>query len=218
MGEASGHATVVFVLRPRTLASLTTVPLASLVALPLAALIALPLAALIALPLAALIALPLAATGCHEDPPLVRHEPMRTPASGPASSAESRVAAASVGAAASEAELEGEQTEAPPPLAERPLADPAITKAIDLIGASGLRFIDQAADEDSKPSEYTAEQFAGMLRSKWEWIGYDICELDAWIEEIATRSFFSHVARVIVMLGLPSRKIICEVGMPRALA
>lgn len=148
--------------------------------------------------LASLVAVTLAATlGCHDDPPLVRHEPMRTPASGPASSAESRVAAATT--AAAEAEIGGEQIEAPPPLAERPLADPAITKAIDLIGVSGLRFIDQAADEDSKPSEYTAEQFAGMLRSKWEWIGYDICELDAWIEEIATRSFKSNLPYQVVL-------------------
>jgi hypothetical protein len=131
--------------------------------------------------------------GCHEDPPLVRHEPMRTPAAGAVGPPS---LAASTGTA-EQPSVAGD--EAPAPLTERPPADPAITKALDLINASGLRFIDQADDEDSKPSEYTAEQFASMLRTKWDWIGYDISELDPWLEEIASRSFKTNLPYQVVL-------------------
>jgi hypothetical protein len=134
--------------------------------------------------------------GCHEDPPRVRHEPMRTPAADPA---ELPALEASRAAPTRAGELGVAGDEAPAPLTERPPADPAITKALDLISASGLRFIDQAADEDSKPSEYTAEQFASMLRTKWDWIGYDISELEPWVEEIASRSFKTNLPYQVVL-------------------
>ncbi|WP_146157730.1 DUF5329 family protein [Enhygromyxa salina] len=129
------------------------------------------------------------ALACHEEPSPIRHEPMRPPAASVPPAAPSVSAASDDPAAA----------EPPAPVAERPPADPAITKAIDLIGGSGLRFIDQADDDDSKPSEYTAEQFASMLRTKWDWIGYDIAELDTWLEEIGSRSFKTNLPYQVVL-------------------
>jgi hypothetical protein len=129
-----------------------------------------------------------ASLACHEDPPLDRHEPMRP--LDPKANSMPPARGAGLGS--------GDPT-LPTPMVERPPADPAITKAIDLVGASGLRFIDQAADETSDPSEYTAEQFAGMLRKKWDWIGYDICELDPWLDEIATRSFKTNLPYQVVL-------------------
>ncbi|KIG12278.1 hypothetical protein DB30_01619 [Enhygromyxa salina] len=125
---------------------------------------------------------------CHEAPPRDAHEPMRPLQVNPARDSPMTLTANDEPAA----------TASPPPLAERPPADPAITKAIDLISASGLRFIDQAED-DSKPGEYTAEQFASMLRTKWDWIGYDIVELDPWLEEIAARSFKTNLPYQVVL-------------------
>ena len=94
-----------------------------------------------------------------------------------------------------------ETDDAPPPLPERPPADPEIARALDLISASGLRFIDQAEDAQSRPSEYTAEQFSGMLRSKWDWLGYDITSLDPWLDEIASRSFKTNLPYLVVLDG-----------------
>jgi len=78
---------------------------------------------------------------------------------------------------------------APVVLPDRPRADPDIERALDIISASGLRFVDPPSDPDARPNEYTAEQFAAKLRTKWDWIGYDLTELDPWLDEIATRSF-----------------------------
>jgi hypothetical protein len=40
-----------------------------------------------------------------------------------------------------------------------------------------------------KAKEYTSREFADMLRKKWEFLGADIHDLDAFIEEIASDSF-----------------------------
>jgi hypothetical protein len=84
-------------------------------------------------------------------------------------------------------------------LPERPRPDPDIERALDRISASGLRFIDQASEPEGRPSEYTAEQFAVMLRTKWDWIGYDLTELGPWLDAIATRSFKTHLAYQVVL-------------------
>jgi hypothetical protein len=94
---------------------------------------------------------------------------------------------------------DGETDETPTKFRERPKPDPAIAVTLDMISASGRNFIDQADGVDSSPTEYTAEQFASMLRSKWDWIGYDIADLDPWLDEIATRSFKSNLPYLVVL-------------------
>src|SRR5690606_18856901 len=84
-------------------------------------------------------------------------------------------------------------------LPERPRADPDIDRALDLIGRSGRRFIDPPEDPDARPTEYTAEQFAAMLRTKWDWLGYDLTELEPWLDEIATRSFKTNLPYQVVL-------------------
>src|SRR5690242_4088386 len=116
--------------------------------------------------------------GCREDPPVERHYPMREPTratSGPT-------------LADPPAQAEDGTAGEPAIKRERPKPDPAIEAILDTISSSGRRFIDQA-DGDDRPTEYTAEQFASMLRSKWDWLGYDIIEPKMWLDEIATRSF-----------------------------
>lgn len=44
-----------------------------------------------------------------------------------------------------------------------------------------------------KRKEYTGEQFADMLRKKWEFLGADIHDVDTFIDEIASDSFASMV-------------------------
>lgn len=140
----------------------------------------------------ALIGLLLAASACKDEPPIASEAaPMneREPEPAPAP-VEARLAPPS--AASTKAVDDGdddETREAKPPLPERPRADPDIERALDLIGASGLRFIDPPDEPDEAPDEYTAEQFASMLRTKWDWLGYDLTELQPWLDEIATRSF-----------------------------
>ncbi|PRP97121.1 hypothetical protein ENSA5_35060 [Enhygromyxa salina] len=137
-----------------------------------------------------------AALACRDEPPTVRHEPMRSPSAGVGAGS----AASEAGPAPDEVKTGGEaEAGAASKLADRPPADPAIDKALDLISASGLRFVDQADGEDSDPSEYTAEQFASMLRTKWEWIGYDLIELEPWLDEIAARSFKSNLPYLVVL-------------------
>ncbi len=132
---------------------------------------------------------------CADDPPArIGPEPMRVPPGGSAK------------APPSPASTTGEtgQPEQPDPddavaLPERPRADPDIERALDLISASGLRFVDQSDEPDERPNEYTAEQFAGMLRTKWDWIGYDLTELDPWLDSIASRSFKSNLPYQVVL-------------------
>lgn len=45
------------------------------------------------------------------------------------------------------------------------------------------------AKKKPKAKEYTSREFADMLRKKWEFLGADIHDLDAFIEEIASDSF-----------------------------
>jgi hypothetical protein len=84
-------------------------------------------------------------------------------------------------------------------LPERPPADPEIERALELISASGLHFIDVPDEPNERPSEYTAAQFASMLRTKWDWLGYDLIELEPWLDEIATRSFKTSLPYRVVL-------------------
>lgn len=131
--------------------------------------------------------------GCGEEPPVERHYPMRD-----AKHAADSWSGTSAPPRASADAGETESDEAPK-LRERPKPDPAIAVTLDMISASGREFIDQADGEDSRQTQYTAEQFASMLRSKWDWIGYDIAELDPWLDEIATRSFKSSLPYLVVL-------------------
>src|SRR5690606_4946707 len=134
--------------------------------------------------IASLLSLPLVASACKDEAPVrTGPEPMRAPPSGvptptPAGPPATRESA--------------EPGDTPEPdarplvvLPERPRADPDIDRALDLIGGSGRRFIDPPEDPDARPTEYTAEQFAAMLRTKWDWLGYDLTELEPWLDEIA---------------------------------
>jgi len=49
-----------------------------------------------------------------------------------------------------------------------------------------------------KRKEYTGPQFADMLRTKWEYLGADIEQLDTFIDEIASASFTSLVRYRVV--------------------
>jgi hypothetical protein len=130
-----------------------------------------------------MICLLLAASACKDDEPPIASELEPVPAPPPGV----EVRPASVD---DTGEIEGSETgEAAKVLPERPRADPDIERALDLVGASGLRFIDPPSEPDEAPDEYTAEQFASMLRTKWDWLGYDLTELQPWLDEIATRSF-----------------------------
>lgn len=133
--------------------------------------------------------------GCREEPPVERHYPMRNATH---ESETSPASPASHGPAEAE-DAETDTDDAATKLRERPKPDPVIAVTLDLISASGRKFIDQAEDAESRPTEYTAEQFASMLRSKWDWIGYDIVEIDPWLDEIATRSFKSNLPYLVVL-------------------
>ncbi|GEM_PF-2688123 len=82
-----------------------------------------------------------------------------------------------------------------PPLPERPPVDPEIERALEVIRHSGLRFISPPAEDEpeAEGTRYTAQEFAAMLSTKWDWIGYDLVSLDPWLDEIATRSFSDDV-------------------------
>ena len=131
----------------------------------------------------AMVGLLLAASACKDEPPSAS-EPTPVPAPAPVEARLAAPSATDTGEAG-----DAETGEAAAPLPERPRADPDIERALDLIGASGLRFIDPPDEPDESPDEYTAEQFASMLRTKWDWLGYDLTELQPWLDEIATRSF-----------------------------
>jgi hypothetical protein len=137
-----------------------------------------------------------ALSSCEEEPPVERHYPMR----GHEDQAESSRVITSGLAQSGQDGSNSEPTtlDAGKPR-ERAKPDPAIAETLDLIAASKQRFIDQAEDKDSRPTEYTAEQFASMLRSKWDWIGYDITEPEPWLDEIATRSFKSNLPYLVVL-------------------
>jgi len=132
----------------------------------------------------ATLALPLA-PGCgkdSEDEPLDAHrlEPMRPPLQRPPRSRPQPAAAVETGGPLPSGEGE---------LDSRPPADPEIERALNLVRDSELRFSVASEDPEARPTIYTAEQFASMLRSKWDWIGYDIVALDPWLDAIASKTF-----------------------------
>ena len=149
-----------------------------------------PARAAVCVPLVALLAL----AGCRDEPerpsgpePMrpAKHPPAEAPPPAPPLAAEPPPVATD--------EVSGKA------LPERPRADPDIERALDLIGASGLRFVDRPSEPDGRASEYTAEQFAAMLRTKWDWIGYDLTELSPWLDGVATRSFKTNLAYQVVL-------------------
>ena len=134
-----------------------------------------------------------AASACKDEPPArTGPEPMRAPPGGHPWTPPNE-------AATSESGETGIAEPESVALPERPRADPAIERALDLINQSGLRFIDPADEPDERPGEYTAEQFAAMLRTTWDWIGYDLTELEPWLDGVATRSFKTNLAYQVVL-------------------
>lgn len=138
----------------------------------------------------------LGASGCKDDTP--------TPVSGPAPvpldpRVDPRAPTAPAPNEAGEIDDDPEASKPARVLGERPPADPAIERALELIGNSGLRFIDVPNDPDKAPTEYTAKQFASMLRTKWDWLGYDLTELKPWLDEIATRSFKTNLPYQVLL-------------------
>jgi hypothetical protein len=139
------------------------------------------------------------ASACKDEPPArTGPEPMRAAPGGHARAAAMTGETGETGETSETSEPEVAERE-PVVLPERPRADPSIDRALDLISTSDLRFIDPADEPDERPSEYTAEQFAGMLRTKWDWIGYDLTELDPWLDGVATRSFKTNLAYQVVL-------------------
>lgn len=138
--------------------------------------------------------------GCREEPPVERHYPMREASGrGPEMATHAAETVARTSVDSDPTASSDQDTDDPPKLRERPKPDPAIAVTLDMIAASGRKFIDQAEEAESRPTEYTAEQFASMLRSKWDWIGYDIVALDPWLDDIATRSFKSNLPYLVVL-------------------
>jgi hypothetical protein len=77
--------------------------------------------------------------------------------------------------------------------------DPKIDQALELVRTSKLRFLAPDPDDAANPDEYTAEQFASMLESKRDWIGYDITQFDPWLDDIATSSFLDRVPYLVML-------------------
>jgi len=86
--------------------------------------------------------------------------------------------------------------------------DPEIDRALGLIRSSKLRFLAPESADDPAGDEYTAEQFASMLESKRDWVGYDITRFDLWLDEIATCSFLDRVAYRVVLADGTSRELL----------
>ena len=71
-----------------------------------------------------------------------------------------------------------------------------ILDALTIVERSGKRFVAPPRQLPNgkvkgKRKEYSANEFAEMLRKKWEFLGADVRDLDTFIEEIATDSFSS---------------------------
>jgi hypothetical protein len=71
-----------------------------------------------------------------------------------------------------------------------------ILDALKIVERSGKRFVAPPRQLPNgkvkgKRKEYSANEFAEMLRKKWEFLGADVRDLDTFIEEIATDSFSS---------------------------
>jgi hypothetical protein len=78
-----------------------------------------------------------------------------------------------------------------------------ILDALQIVEHSGLVFVapprrTHSGKRKGKRKEYSATEFAGMLRKKWEFLGADIVELDAFIEQIATDAFASFEPYLVV--------------------
>lgn len=117
------------------------------------------------------------------------------------------------------AEIEGRPPPAEPPEkvleAEQHARRLRILDALSLVQRSSLKFVVPPRAAPLKPGkaastgpkrkrkpkrkEYDGEQFADLLRKKWEFLGADIEDLDTFIDEIATDSFTS-MARYRVVL------------------
>ncbi len=85
--------------------------------------------------------------------------------------------------------------------------DPKLDRALAILRGSKLRFLAPDADLAKPPAEYTAEQFASMLESKRDWVGYDITSFDLWLDEIATEGFLDHVAYLVVLDDGTTREV-----------
>jgi hypothetical protein len=90
------------------------------------------------------------------------------------------------------------------PDTDQPARQLGILDALQIIEQSGLVFVAPARQSPSgkrkgKRKEYTATEFAGMLRKKWEFLGADIVDLDAFIEQIATDAFASFEPYQVVL-------------------
>jgi hypothetical protein len=59
--------------------------------------------------------------------------------------------------------------------------------ALLIVEQSGLQFV--ATRPKKKEKIYDAHKFADMLRTKWDWLGADIDDLDRFIQEIASDAF-----------------------------
>lgn len=119
------------------------------------------------------------------------------------------------------AELEGRPPPVAPPEEQREAEDHArrlhILDALAIVEHSDLVFVAPPRAAPSKPTnpskptrasgpkrkpkrkDYTGVQFADMLRKKWEFLGADIEDLDAFIEEIASDSFASMVRYRVIL-------------------
>jgi hypothetical protein len=134
---------------------------------------------------------------CKEPPVEHGPEPMRVPAK-PATARQ----AAMAGSPGTPAVETGEEPEPEGWITERPPADPEIEHALELISASELVFLDPASEPGETSTEYTGKDFASMLRTKWDWIGYDLVVRDAWLDGVATRSFkTNHPYQVVLANG-----------------
>jgi hypothetical protein len=66
---------------------------------------------------------------------------------------------------------------------------PPIARALDIVAASDFFFLVHRGP-NKPPRRYSGHDFANMLTTKTLWLGRDIDDLDQWIREIATGSFF----------------------------
>jgi len=94
-------------------------------------------------------------------------------------------------------EIEGKVAQKPkdPTIAAVPTSL-GILDALTIVERSGKRFVAPPRSLPNgkvkgKRKEYSASEFAEMLRKKWEFLGADVRDLDTFIEEIATDSFAS---------------------------
>lgn len=115
------------------------------------------------------------------------------------------------------AEIEGRPPPDSPPEEKRKAEVHArrlrILEALAFVERSGLHFVAPPRHGSGKPKsgaskgpkrkpkrkEYTAAEFADMLRKKWEFLGADIKDLDTFIDEIASDSFTSMVRYRVIL-------------------